>query len=90
MMDGTYTAVVDRIVDGETAVVLIEEDGDVVEEYNLAVEELPTEADEGGVLEVRIDHGEVVQMDYSADETAARRQSAQDRFDQLSERLSDS
>jgi len=89
-MDGTYTAVVDRIVDGETAVVLIEDDGDVVEEYNLDVEELPTEADEGGVLEVRIDNGELVRMVYLADETVARRQSAQDRFDRLSERLSDS
>ena len=90
MMDGTYTAVIDRIADGETAVVLIENDGDVVEEYNLAVEDLPTEADEGGVLEVRIDQGELVQMEYRQDETAARRQSAQDRFDRLSERLSDS
>ena len=89
-MDGTYTAVIDRIVNGETAVVLIEDNGDVVEEYTLAVEELPTEADEGGVLEVQIDHGELVRMDYLADETAARRQSAQDRFDRLSERLSDS
>ncbi len=89
-MDGTYTAVVDRIVDGETAVVLIEDGGDVVEEYNLAVEDLPTEADEGGVLEVSIEHGELVRMDYLADETAARRQSAQDKFDRLSERLSDS
>ena len=90
MMNGTYTAVIDRIVNGETAVVLIEDNGDVVEEYTLAVEELPTEADEGGVLEVQIDHGELVRMDYLADETAARRQSAQDRFDRLSERLSDS
>jgi len=89
-MDGTYTAVVDRIVDGETAVILVEKDGEVVEEYNLAVEELPTEADEGGVLEVRIEHGELVRMDYLPDETAARRQSAQDKFDRLSERLSDS
>ena len=89
-MDGTYTAVIDRIVNGETAVVLIEDNGDVVEEYTLAVEELPTEADEGGVLEVQIDHGELVRMDYLADETAARRQSAQDRFDRLSERLPDS
>jgi len=89
-MDGTYTAVVDRIVDGETAVVLVEDDGEVVEEYTLAVDDLPTEADEGGVLEISIDHGELVQMDYLPDETAARRQSAQDRFDRLSERLSDS
>ena len=89
-MDGTYTAVVDRIVDGETAVVLVDDVGEVVEEYTLAVDELPTEADEGGVLEVQIDHGELVRMDYLADETAARRQSAQDRFDRLSERLPDS
>ena len=89
-MDGTFTAVFDRIVDGESAVVLIEDDGGVIEEYNLSVEDLPTEADEGGVFEVRIDQGEFVQMEYLQDETVARRQSAQDRFDRLSERLSDS
>lgn len=86
-MNGTYTAVVDRIVDGETAVVLIEDDGDIVEEYTLAVQELPAQAGEGGVLEVSIENGSLVQLEYLPDETATRRQAAQDRFDRLSERL---
>ncbi len=89
-MDGTHTATIDRIVDGETAVILVENDGEVVEEYNLPVENLPTKAGEGGVLELRVEGGEIVGMDYLEGKTEFRRQAAQDKFDRLSERLSDS
>lgn len=30
-MEGNYTATIDRIVDGETAVLLLEADGEVIE-----------------------------------------------------------
>ncbi|MFD1561957.1 DUF3006 domain-containing protein, partial [Haloarchaeobius amylolyticus] len=40
-MSETYTAVLDRIVDGETAVLLLEADGDVVDDLLVAVETLP-------------------------------------------------
>jgi len=90
MMNGTFTGVIDRIVDGETAVILIEDDGEVVDEYNLSVENIPSKSDEGAVLQVRIEDGEIVQMDYLDKKTESRRQAAQDKFDRLSERLSDS
>ncbi len=89
-MNGTFTGVIDRIVDGETAVILIEDDGEVVDEYNLSVENIPSKSDEGAVLQVRIEDGEIVQMDYLDKKTESRRQAAQDKFDRLSERLSDS
>jgi len=90
MMDGTYIAVVDRIVDGETAVVLVEDDEEVREQFDIAVEELPTEVDEGSVLEVKMADGEIAGITYLENETESRQQSAQERFDRLSNRLSDS
>ena len=89
-MDGTYTAVIDRIVDGETAVVLIEDDGDIVDEYTIPVGELPTKADAGTVLEVRIESKDIVAIEVRNEETEQRKKMNQDRFDRLSKRLSDS
>ena len=89
-MDGTYIAIVDRIVDGETAVLLIEDGDEVVEQFDIDSEELPDDVGEGGVLTVEIDDGEIISMEYLEDETESRQQAAQDRFDRLSERLSDS
>ena len=89
-MDGTYTAVMDRIVDGETAVVLIEDDGDVVDEYAIPVGELPAKADAGTVLEVRIESKDIVAIEVRNEQTKQRKKTNQDRFDRLSKRLSDS
>ena len=89
-MDGTYTAVIDRIVDGETAVVLIEDDGDVVDEYAIPVGEFPAKADAGTVLEVRIGSKDIVAIEVRNQETEQRKKTNQDRFDRLSKRLSDS
>ncbi len=89
-MDGTYTAVIDRIVDGETAVVLIEDDGDVVDEYAIPVGELPAKADAGTVLEVRIELKDIVAIEVRNEQTKQRKKTNQDRFDRLSKRLSDS
>ena len=90
MMDGTYTAVIDRIVDGETAVVLIEDDGDIVDEYTIPVGELPAKADAGTVLEVRIESKDIVAIEVRNEQTEQRKKTNQDRFDRLSKRLSDS
>ncbi len=84
--DGEYTAVVDRIEDG-LAAVLIEEDGTDV--YELLVE--PTKLPEGGqhaddVLTVEVRDGELIEANYEPSETEDRRESAQNRFDQLAER----
>ncbi|WP_436936531.1 DUF3006 domain-containing protein [Halovenus marina] len=84
--DGEYTAVVDRIEDG-LASVLIEKDG--TDAYELVVE--PSELPEDGqhadaVLSVEIRDGELVAAAYEASETEERRESAQNRFDRLSQR----
>ena len=89
-MDGTYTAVIDRIVDGETAVVLIEDNGDVVDEYTIPVRELPAKADAGSVLKVEIEANEIVAIEVIDEQIEKRRQANQERFDRLSKRLSDS
>jgi hypothetical protein len=84
--DGEYTAVVDRIEDG-LAAVLIEEDG--TDAYELLVEpvELPKDGQHANaVLTVEIQDEELVAASYEASETEARRESAQSRFDRLSER----
>lgn len=89
-MNGTYTATVDRIVDGKTAVLLLEDDGEQFDQLDVPVEQLPTEAqDGGGVLSVTVEDGELVEATYRAEETEARRESARERLDRLSERLSD-
>ena len=86
----TGTAVLDRIVDGQTAVLLLEEDGQVVEEYTVDVETLPAEGrHEGAVFEMRVVDDSVDDLTYRSEETTERREAAQERFDRLSERLSD-
>jgi len=89
-MDGFYTAVIDRIVDSETAVLLIEDNGDVVDEYTRRVEDLPANAAAGSVLKVEIEADEIVAIEVLNEQTEKRRQANQDRFDRLSKRLSDS
>ncbi len=89
-MQGTYTAVVDRIVDGKTAVLLFEDGDGVVDQFDIDIEELPEDVGEGGVLTVQINDNEITAMEYLEDETDSRRQTAQERFDRLSERLPDS
>ncbi|MFP8890169.1 DUF3006 domain-containing protein [Natrialbaceae archaeon A-CW2] len=89
-MDGTYTGVVDRIVNGETAVILLEEDGEVVDQLYLPVDRVPERArNDGGVVSVMLETGEVDSIAYLPDETRRRRESAQSKLDRLSKRLSD-
>ena len=88
-MDGEYTAIVDRIVDGDTAVVLIETDGDVIEQFDIPAVELPTECAPGSVLSVVITANEIVEMTLQSEETQDRRERIQERFDRLSKRLGD-
>lgn len=89
-LSGTFTAVVDRIVDGETAVLLVEDGDDVISQLAVAVEQLPAQAQEGGgILQVELEDGDLVTCVYQAEETAARRQSIADRYESLSRNLSD-
>ncbi|ADB61601.1 hypothetical protein Htur_2728 [Haloterrigena turkmenica DSM 5511] len=102
-----YTAVLDRIVDGETAVLLLEDDGTVVDERVLDVERLPEDGrHEGALFDVELaddsleadndletgdglEDDDFTSVDYRPSLERDRREEAQDRFDRLSERLSD-
>ncbi|MFD1564379.1 DUF3006 domain-containing protein [Haloarchaeobius amylolyticus] len=89
-MDGTYTGVVDRIEDGEIAVILLEENEQVIEQVDVPVGRLPEPAQtDGGVLSVMLEDGEITSMEYRPDATRDRRESAQEKLDRLSEKLSD-
>lgn len=89
-MEGTYTAVVDRIEDGETAVILVEDEGDVVEQLDVPVDRLPDEARaDGVVLTVTMADGQLINVEPRPEETSERREAMRDRLDRLSKRLSD-
>ncbi len=47
-MTEIYTATLDRIVDGQTAVLLLEEDGETVDQLNVDVARLPSESQHEG------------------------------------------
>jgi hypothetical protein len=88
MMDGTYTGVLDRIEDGETAVLLLEADGETVDQREVDLASLPDAGQhEGAVFEVVVDGGEVAGFEFQPQTEAERREAAQDRFDSLSKRL---
>lgn len=92
--DGTYTAVLDRMEAGSDnttlAVLLLEEAGEVVDDYVVAQDVLPEEArHEDAVLDVTIVDAELVAAEYLEEETAEREEAAEDRFDRLSNRLGD-
>ncbi|OVE85789.1 DUF3006 domain-containing protein [Natronolimnobius baerhuensis] len=90
-MKTTYTAVLDRIVDGETAVFLLEDDGEVVDERTEPITALPagaTEAaHEGAVFELTYEDETLLEAVPKPAAERERRERTQDRFDRLSERL---
>ena len=89
-MTDVKTAVLDRIVDGKTAVLLVEEGDQVIEQFDLAVEAIPEGGrHEGAVFDVVLEDGDVGDLDYRPDEERERRDAAQAKFDRLSERLPD-
>ena len=89
-MNGTHTAVLDRIVDGTTAVLLLEDGDRAIEGLDVDVERLPDEGrHEGAVLGVTLENGSVVEIVYRREETEERRNAMQERFDRLSKRFSD-
>lgn len=85
----------------ELAVLLLEADGEVVDERTVPVDRLPSEGThEGAVLEVEIaddedgaeddvEAGTLLEVTYDPEQERDRQDRAQDRFDRLSERLSD-
>lgn len=90
MNTGTYTGIVDRVVDGETAVVLLETDGEVTEQLDVPVDQLPPDCRrEGAMLELRLEDDDIADMTSLTERSAERHERVQDRLDRLSERLSD-
>ncbi|WP_226008227.1 DUF3006 domain-containing protein [Natrinema salinisoli] len=86
MIDGTYTAVVDRFEDN-LAVVLLENDGETVDETVFDRERLPEDGRHAGaVLTVELEDEDVVDIIYEERETVDRSEQAQQRFDELSQR----
>lgn len=91
--DGQYTAVLDRFETTEerdVAVLLLERDGDLVDDLAVARDDLPEEArHQDAVLAVRVKNDEIVEADYQQAETTARKERAQQQFDRLSDRPSE-
>lgn len=84
--DGTYTAVVDAIEDGQ-ARLFLEQDGEDVADTTLDAEQLPEEArHQDAILTVIVAEGEIQEMEYDPEATESRKEAAQDRFDRLSKR----
>ena len=89
-MNGTYIGVIDRIVDGKTAVVLLEDDGEVIEQLDVPVSDLPADGrTAGSVLAVEVADGEFVAAEYLPRETEQRQEAIEEKLDRLSRRLSD-
>ena len=84
--DGQYTAIVDRIEDGH-ATLLLEENGEDAHELVVYPEALPSNGRySDAILTIEITDGELAEATYRPDETETRQESAQSRFDRLSER----
>jgi hypothetical protein len=69
---GTYTAELDRFHEG-VAVLVLERDGQTVEELAVDRSALPTDARHGGaVFTVRVAAGRIVELDYHTDRDVDR------------------
>lgn len=88
MLEGTYAATVDRIVEGR-AVLLIEGDEGPIDERHVPAAELPDDAGEGAVCEATFEAGDLVDVEYRPGTTATRRERLREKFDRLSRRLGD-
>ncbi|WP_148412922.1 DUF3006 domain-containing protein [Haloferax sp. KTX1] len=84
--DGTYTATVDRFED-DRAVLLVEADGQDIDQLVVDRDELPWRArTQNAVLTITVADGAYDGGRYEPDETEARTEAAQSRFDRLSRR----
>jgi hypothetical protein len=86
ILDGTYTATVDRIEEG-LAVFLIEDGGETIDERHHPASDLPEGVEEGTVCEVTFEEGSLVGIEPKPETTADRRQRMREKFDRLSKRL---
>lgn len=86
-MNGRFTAVLDRIVDGETAVLLLEENNETVDQLNVTVDKLPEEGQhERAIFKVAVTEGSLTEAEYWAEEEEKRLEEAQEWFDRTAKR----
>jgi len=89
-MTETYIATLDRIVDGQIAVLLLEDDDETVDQLDVDVTVLPEAGQhEGAVLEVTVENDGLAEAEYLPDVTDSRGEAAQERLDRLSTNLAD-
>lgn len=87
-MEGTYTGIVDRIVQDRWAVFEISKDGEWVAELNTAVEEVPEEHRyEGAVFDVEIEGEEILKMHHRPEKEQERRERIRKKAEDLFEPL---
>jgi hypothetical protein len=80
--------VVDRIEDGTTAVILLEDDSER-RQLEVPVEYLPPGThEEGTLVTVTVSNGEFVEAEPRSEETASQRQAMKEKFKSLAKRLS--
>lgn len=87
-LEGSYTATVDRIVEGQ-AVLLVEDGEETIAERYCPEEDLPEGAGEGSVCTLIFEADELVDIEYQPETTQTRRERNRSRFDRLSRRLGD-
>jgi hypothetical protein len=88
ILDGTYTATLDRIEDGQ-AVFLIGDDGGAVAERHVPEAELPDDVGEGAVCKLTFDGDAVIDIEHLPGTTKTRRERLRRKFDRLARRLGD-
>ena len=76
-------AVIDRIVDGRTAVILV---GDDEREHHYPVDKLPADSREGTWLRVQVAGGQIVSLEVDQEETDIVRRRIQEKMDKLRQR----
>lgn len=86
-MTETLQAVVDRIVDGETVVLVIEADGAVIDEIHRPLEDMVNGVEEGMIFDVQAAEDGYHLGRAHPEATEERRQNLKGRFDRLSKRL---
>ena len=86
-MNGEFTAILDRIVDGETAVLLLEENNETVEQFNVKIDELPGEGQhERAIFKVAITERSLTEVEYWLEEEEKRLKEAKEWLDRTAKR----
>lgn len=85
-MGETYTGVVDRF-EGEQAVILLESEGEIIDEVVVSTGDLPEAGrHDDAVLRITREQGIIEAIEYDKEETKNREETVQERFKDLSQR----